>query len=143
MIEGISMKILIKESKDWNEISLKLIDSSSTEYSDVPDYFYYHILADGIKVGDMSILDHFDSDYNDICYVERIDIDDDWQNKGIGTEVLTKTIREELDYYYIVLAPDNTDAQRLYARIGDETTHAGGCDFDFGELDQGYGVYII
>lgn len=106
-----------------------------------PDYHGYNILLNGKRVGTTEIIDCY-NDYNDICYVERIDINEEYRGRGIGTTVLTKEFRNE-GYRDVVVAPDNKNAQRLYQRIGEETNFVGGCDVDFGDLDQGYGVFVI
>ena len=68
------------------------------------------------------------------CHVDRLDIDDAWQNLGIGTAVLKKY------FSGATLSPDNKDAQALYARIGSEYR---GSDEGILNLDVGYGVYLI
>lgn len=98
----------------------------------------YEIVADGTAVGTIEIIDSF-NDNNDVCYVERIDIDEAHRNHGIGTKVLADVLYEELGYYTVVVAPDNSDAQRLYERIGTEGYNEYGLDY----MDQGYGVYSI
>lgn len=69
------------------------------------------------------------------AYCERIDIDEEYRNRGYGTAAFT-----ELSEMYdgIIVAPDNEDAQRLYDRLGFEYN---GEDADY--IDQGYGVYRI
>lgn len=68
------------------------------------------------------------------CHIDRLDIDDAWQNLGIGTAILTKY------FSGATLSPDNKDAQKLYSRIGHEYT---GSDDGIMNLDAGYGVYEI
>ena len=68
------------------------------------------------------------------CHIDRLDIDDAWQNLGIGTAILKKY------FSGATLSPDNKDAQNLYARIGHEYT---GNDDGILNLDAGYGVYEI
>lgn len=106
------------------------------------DYHEFDIYADDNKVGTIEVIDQFSED-NDICYVERIDIDEQYRGHGIGTEVLTSTLWNECGYRYVVVAPDNEDARRLYERIGEEYEFIPGCDQDFDYNDQGYGVYVI
>lgn len=106
------------------------------------DYHGFNILVDGSKVGSIEVIDHLDDDDNDAVYVERIDIDEDFRGQGIGTEVLTRVLKETCDYYYVIAAPDNKDAQRLYERLGEEYSTSRfdyGCEYN----DQGYGVYVI
>ena len=68
------------------------------------------------------------------CHIDRLDIDDAWQNLGIGTAILTKY------FSGATLSPDNKDAQKLYSKIGHEYT---GNDEGIMNLDVGYGVYEI
>lgn len=78
------------------------------------------------------------------AYLERIDVDEGFRGQGIGTAA----IREILgDFDALYTAPDNADAARLYARIGEQVV---GEDIDAAApleclyyLDQGYGVYSI
>lgn len=60
---------------------------------------------------------------------------EEYRNRGIGTAAL-QALSDE--FCGIVVAPDNADALRLYQRIGNEGTHD-----DAGNIDQGFGVYII
>ena len=117
--------------------------TDEAQENEVYDYHYYDIIADGETVGTVDLIDHLceDDDDNGICYIERIDVDEQYRNRGIGTEVLTSTLYEE-GYRTVVVAPDNDDAKRLYERIGTEFIYTGvGVDFSYN--DQGYGVYVI
>ena len=102
------------------------------------DYYGYDIIVNGQKVGTIEIVDHFNED-NNVCYVERIDIDEDFRGQGIGTQILAEALYDELGYRTVVVAPDNADAQRLYERLG----VAGYSSYDLDYMDQGYGVYGI
>ena len=68
------------------------------------------------------------------CHIDRLDIDEPWQNLGIGTAILTKY------FSGATLSPDNKDAQKLYSKIGHEYT---GNDDGIINLDVDYGVYEI
>lgn len=74
-----------------------------------------------------------DGDKKD-CHVDRLDIDDAWQNLGIGTAILRKY------FSGATISPDNKDAKNLYARIGSE--YSGRYDGIL-NLDAGFGVYEI
>lgn len=125
-----------------NNITLNNTGNSYfADSADDYDYHYYDIMQDNNRVGTIEIIDQFTDD-NDVCYVDRIDVDSNYRNQGIGTEVLTNTLKD-MGYDYVVVAPDNSDAQRLYDRIGSEYNYIYGCECDFGYNDQGYGVYII
>ena len=91
----------------------------------------YIITADGEEVGTCTVME----DSSSWSYVERIDIEESHRNNGYGTAALN----ELADIYGgIVVAPDNEDAQRLYARIGREFR-----DDTSDYIDQGFGVYEI
>lgn len=90
-------------------------------------------IVDGQEVG-IAYLTVDDED-EDRAYVESIDIYEEHQNKGYGTEALKRLASDYFDGIY--LAPTNEDNQRLYDRLGEEMTE------DVPEVDQGYGVYTI
>lgn len=77
-------------------------------------------------------------------YIERIDVDEGFRGQGIGS----KAIREIAgDFESLFAAPDNEDAARLYAKLGEkivgediETAAPMECLY---YLDQGFGVYEI
>lgn len=95
--------------------------------------YEFGIYADGEKVGAANVMAENEDD--DHAYVERIDINSGQQNRGYGTDAL----RQLSDKWYgIEIAPDNPDAQRLYARLGEESSWEDAC-----YIDQGYGVYRI
>lgn len=89
-----------------------------------------YMSVDGVEIGDAQII------LTDTAYVERIDIADEHQRKGYGTEFLRYLSGR---YGDIFLAPDNEDARRLYERLGDDVTSDG----DWWAVDQGFGVYRI
>ena len=67
-------------------------------------------------------------------YLERIDIDEEYQGQGIGT----RAIKELANIYgTIYAAPDNENSQRLFEKIGTEQTEK------YWMVDQGFGVYEI
>lgn len=107
-------------------------------YEEEYDRKGYEIVADGTVVGTIEIIDNF-NEYNDLCYIERIDIEEAYRNQGIGSKVLTCVLRDEFHYLFAAVAPDNADAQRLYERLG----VAGYNAYDLDYMDQGYGVYCI
>lgn len=89
------------------------------------------ILLDGIQIGRADIIVNEEEELN---YIEKIEISENYRNHGYGTYVLKELARLHDSIY---LAPDNADAQRLYERLGEEwITNAP-------DVDQGYGVYII
>ena len=68
------------------------------------------------------------------CHVDRLDINPEWQNLGIGTALLQKYFRGA------TISPDNEGAKKLYARIGHP--YSGNNDSAY-YADVGYGVYEI
>lgn len=100
--------------------------------TDMDTYTYDNIaiMLDGKEVGTIGIV----ADENE-PYLERIDIDEKYRNKGIGTDAL-RLVAEK--YGEFLIAPDNEDAKRLYERYGDESNSD-----NAPYLDQGYGVYSI
>lgn len=107
-----------------NLIETRLIDEGS--YTAVS----YDVMLDGCKIGNVGVMTSKSG-----TYVEGIVIDESQRNHGYGSKALT-----ELSEIYggIYLAPDNADAERLYARIGYEYS---GDDAEY--VDQGFGVYAI
>lgn len=86
----------------------------------------------GVDVGGASVIVYDNGD----AYIERVDIDGGHRNRGYGTAMLKQLAAMYGDVY---LAPDNDDARRLYARLGDDVTSKG----SWGYVDQGFGVYAI
>lgn len=90
------------------------------------------IEKDGINVGSVSVKTWADGS----ALIERIDIDENFRNEGIGSTVI-KTIAEAHDACYIVA--DNANAARLYDRLGCLVNEAS----DWNYLNDGFGVYRI
>ena len=90
----------------------------------------YDILANGAEAGVINV--QLDDSY---AYCDFICVHDDKRNAGIGTAALEALVDE---YDRVVIAPDNEDARRLYARLGREWNGE-----DAGYIDQGYGVYEL
>ena len=137
------MKIYIKASTSMN-ISLVKSKESNDEYSG--HEIFYDIVRDGDVVGLLHTIEDFDDPFDDCCYVERIDVFEEYRNQGIGSFVLQRAIPRELGYSDVIVAPDNSDARRLYERIGEpleDVQRYSSTDNPFDYLDQGYGVYVI
>lgn len=100
--------------------------------TDMDTYTYDNIaiMLDGKEVGTIGMV----ADENE-PYLERIDIDEKYRNKGIGTDAL-RLVAEK--YGEFLIAPDNEDAKRLYERYGEESNSDNAA-----YIDQGYGVYSI
>lgn len=112
-----------------NDVTTEITDDSYDEYEG--GYQRRDIKLNGETVGTVAI-----RIYDDYSEIDRIDIDEKYRNKGIGTTVLGD-IAGEFDTTYIV--PDNENAKRLYERIGEEVTSGE----VYENLDQGYGVYRL
>ena len=77
-------------------------------------------------------------DHHGRAYIQRIDVDEGFRGQGIGTAAIRGIAQE---YRAVYLCPDNEDAARLYARIGEQL---GACPLEcLYYLDQGYGVYEV
>ena len=89
----------------------------------------YELRIEGKTMGWASVM------VSSTAYVERIEIDKNYRNRGLGTQML-----KDLSTMYgsVAVAPDSEDARRLYQRIGSEYT---GDDYEY--IDQGFGVYEI
>lgn len=105
---------------------------SATYTVDDGTEYMYTARVGGVDVGGASVIVYDDGD----AYVERVDIDDGYRNRGYGTAML-KRLATMYDTVY--LAPDNDDARRLYARLGDDVTSKGSWNY----VNQGFGVYAI
>lgn len=95
------------------------------------DSISFDIISGGDVVGAISV-----SVSSTGAYCERIDVDEDFRNQGIGTAALNLLSSE---FGSVIVAPDNADAQRLYERIGYDVTNKD----DNWSVDQGFGVYEI
>ena len=127
---------IAKENKSNSDIDLDLIELTVLGYSgdeEDPDGLYtnYSISYDKKKIGNVDIKSWDDGS----ALIDRIDIDEEFRNKGIGSYIISY-FSDLYSSCYIV--PDNTYAQRLYARLGSETT-----EYPWYGLDQGYGVYKL
>lgn len=95
--------------------------------------YNYDLKIGNTKVGDMT-LDVYDD--GDTAVIDRIDIDTQYRNQGFGTRFI-KDIANK--YFETYIVPDNENARRLYARLGDDSNIRSPYDY----LDQGYGVFKI
>lgn len=108
------------------------VAASATYTVDDGVEYMYTARVGGVEIGGASVIVYDDGD----TYVERVDVDDGYRNHGYGTAMLKQLAAM---YGGVYLAPDNDDARRLYARLGDDVTDKG----TWGYVDQGYGVYAI
>lgn len=106
-------------------IDLQIKSSSPFDYG-TQDFI--DIVNSGTVVGHMTVL-HYDSGET---HIDRIDIDDDFQCNGFGTQAL-----ESFPGAYIVA--DNARAAQLYARLGSKVSPTS----EWAMLDEGFGVYQL
>ena len=82
----------------------------------------------------------FLNEYEDYLLIDRLDTEEEYQNKGYGTQIL-KEIQKDFNTVYIV--PDNKDAARLYERIGRSVVDKPIYDKELYALDNGFGVFEL
>lgn len=111
--------------------AVEIAETATYTVDDGTEYMYTARVG-GVDVGGASVIVYDSGD----AYIERIDVDDGYRNRGYGTAMLKQLAAL---YGAVYLAPDNDDARRLYARLGDDVTSNG----SWGYVDQGYGVYAI
>lgn len=104
-----------------------MIKETARTQEDSYEAISFDIIENGVTVGYASVMVDDSS-----AYCERIDIEEEYRNRGYGTAAL-RDLSEM--FHGIIVAPDNEDAQRLYERIGYETSDD--------MYDQGFGVYEI
>jgi RimJ/RimL family protein N-acetyltransferase len=88
------------------------------------------ILVGDTAVGSMTLMVDENS-----TYIERIDVAEEYQGNGYGTQAIQMVARE---YDTVFAAPDNEDSQRLFERLGRVYT---GDEADY--VDQGFGVFQL
>jgi len=91
-----------------------IMEKRLIENEDTYKFYDIDIILNDVKIGYAELF-VIDGEYN---YIKSIEIKKEHRNKGYGSKVLTD-LAAELDGLYI--CPDNRDAERLYARLGDET----------------------
>ena len=136
--ESVEAKKAVGTAEESGEAKYSMRNSSDAvtlnvkKSTDMDTYTYDNIaiMLDGKEVGTIGMV----ADENE-PYLERIDIDEKYRNKGIGTDAL-RLVAEK--YGEFLIAPDNEDAKRLYERYGEESNSD-----NAPYLDQGYGVYSI
>ncbi|MDO4564855.1 MAG: GNAT family N-acetyltransferase [Clostridia bacterium] len=101
----------------------------------IEEYREYTAEVDGEEVGYATVTIYTDGD----VMVDRMDINEDQRNKGYGTQFITLLGKELGD---LIVAPDNADAQRLWARLGEDMEGTRKWDTYYA-FDQGFGVYVI
>lgn len=77
---------------------------------------------------------------DDCGYVQRIDVDEDCRNNGIGTAAIRQI---GMDFWRLYFAPDNADSARLFARLGEKVEGLIVDNTPMDCLDAGYGIYEV
>lgn len=98
--------------------------------------YVFNIHADGTKAGQAHCTEYLeDSKEQTYAHVHRIDVDDNMQGQGIGTQALILLA----DRFGCITAAAATErVQALYRRLGTETNIEASL-----YMDAGYGVYQI
>lgn len=118
------------------QIAENIINEETNEL--VARWYDISIMEGETKVGYAELLVSYDEDGDEkSAYINSIEIYEQFRNCGHGTAAL-KTIAAEHNGVYI--CPDNEDAERLYARIGEET---GAPDELEAEIDNWGVMYYI
>lgn len=95
----------------------EIIENESTNEV-VAKWFNIKIMKDDEQIGYAELFVSYDEDGDEkSAYINSIEIYEQFRNCGYGSAAL-KAIAAEHDGLYI--CPDNEDAERLYARIGEE-----------------------
>lgn len=119
-----------------NVIAYTQRSAGNCDYSN-SKYFELDITKDGEIIGGIGLFVSYDEDgEEDNAFVKDIGIDEEYQNRGYGTEVLKNLAREHGGIY---ICPDNPDAERLYRRLGEEIDYSHVPKNLTSELDE-YGV---
>ena len=104
----------------------------------VARWYNIDILKGETKVGYAELFVSYDEDGDEkSAYINSIEIYETYRNNGLGTKVLKEIAAEHGGIY---ICPDNEDAERLYARIGEET---GAPDELEAEMDNWGVMYYI
>lgn len=120
-----------------NTMTISMIAKLIEEY-DTMKMFDISIMLGSDKIGYAELFISYDEDGDEsAAYVKSIEIKGLYRNNGYGTEIL-KALAEEHRGIYI--CPDNDDAERLYARLGEETSAPR--EFE-SELDNWGKMYVI
>lgn len=115
------------------EIKVEIRLNRVIEDDEEGNSYYFDIVANGQKAGTASVMANDEDD--DYAYCDLIVVNPEMRNQGIGTAALQQISDR---WYGVEVAPDNEDAQRLYERIGCESSWDNAA-----YVDQGYGVYRI
>ena len=113
----------------------------TTTFDELGNYTTYEneILVDDQVIGKAYTIVEYDDDGDkeEQVYLESIDIDEAFRNKGFGTQAIQMLAKENEFLYF---APTDENNQRLYKRIASDMEEEMS---DVPEVDQGFGVYFL
>lgn len=113
----------------------------SVEDYETAKFFEMNIMRDGEKLGYLELFVFYDEDGDEtIAYVKSIELDEVNRNHGYGTAIL-KALAQEHDGIY--LYPSNSDAERLYHKLGEEVDYSRIPDELTSEYDESGIMYYI
>ena len=125
----------VRGKKSNDVVALKVTRRANIDYGKQENF---NVVVGGKVVGSGSV--HiFDDSSNDMCYLERLDIDKKYRNKGYGTDVLYKVLDRYGSFY---TAPDNRDSKRFIDKVAHELLPHLYQDWGY-QIDQGFGVYMM
>lgn len=104
--------------KQIAKIAENIINEETDEL--VARWYNIKIYDDDQEVGYAELFVSYDEDGDEkSAYINSIEIYEQYRNHGFGTAALKEIAAEHGGIY---ICPDNEDAERLYARIGEETS---------------------
>lgn len=112
-----------------------MLELKKNYFGELEGYQEYsiEILKDGIQIGRADVIVPPEEESDEV-YLEWIGIDEEYRNRGYGSEAIKMLAK---DYGFIYFAPCDEDNVRCYERIAELY------DTNAPEVDQGFGVYYI
>lgn len=121
------------------KLELKKVSLEKT-YNENDDVIMYSldsdIMLDDVKIGYIQVSE---MTKEDIIYINTIDINAEYRNKGFGTQILK-------NFSGAYICADNENAERLYKRIGEEIDykHCPEClEGNFDEYGNMYQIWTV
>ena len=130
-----SLNFKLDETIYWKDIDSEVYDDDKVYY----ESYIGSIILQGQKIGYVNLGLFYDEDDDvSIAYVKDIKIDEAYRNNGYGTFIL-KELSDK--YNGILICPENSDAERLYNRIGERVSSPP--DELESEFDEWGSIYLI
>jgi len=130
-----SLNFKLDETIYWKDIDPEVYDDDKVYY----ESYIGSIILQGQKIGYVNLGLFYDEDDDvSIAYVKDIKIDEAYRNNGYGTFIL-KELSDK--YNGILICPENSDAERLYNRIGEHVSSPPG-ELE-SEFDEWGSMYLI